>query len=285
MEFGERGPLELTATPSGNGTKIGRFVFGVDDRFFRQLFDRLSQSMVLGANDVDIEFDVVAHDVFRLGQILVEFGQHLRQGQPVSRRTFGGDAVDFGRSVRDGETVGLYDSVSARNQLSRSVVQLPSELHQTRPILAVCQRRIPITWQSRRLRIVNQKHPSKLLQELKFGPISRPPFIHLLSSLFLHSMSPSNGRITSSSITASGGNFHACQTAFAMCRASSKRSSGNSTPSQEALQVGPGITEVTRMPSGRNSCLNASVNTPWACLEMLYEGLPVNSFREATEAM
>ena len=112
VELGERGPLELTAASAGNGAEVRRFVFGIDDRLVRQLIDGLGQTVVFRADNVDVEFDVVAHDVGRLGEVLVKFGQHLRERMPVLLGALRCDAVDLGRSVRDGESIRLYDAVS-----------------------------------------------------------------------------------------------------------------------------------------------------------------------------
>ena len=78
VELGERGPLELATASAGNRAKVRRLVLGIDDRFVRQLLDGLSQTVVFSAYDVDVELDVVAHDIGRLGEVLVKFGQHLR---------------------------------------------------------------------------------------------------------------------------------------------------------------------------------------------------------------
>ena len=112
VELGERGPLELSAASAGNGAEVRRLVFGIDDRFVRQLLDGLGQPVVFRAHDVDVELDVVAHDVGRLGEVLVKFGQHLRKRMPVLLGAFRRDAVDLGRSVWDGESIRLYDAVS-----------------------------------------------------------------------------------------------------------------------------------------------------------------------------
>ena len=74
--------------------------------------DGLGQPVVFRAYDVDVELDVVAHDVGRLGEVLVKFGQHLRERMPVLLGALRCDAVDLGRSVRDGEAIRLYDAVS-----------------------------------------------------------------------------------------------------------------------------------------------------------------------------
>ena len=49
-------------------------------------FDGLGQPVVFRADNVDVEFDVVAHDVGRLGEVLVKFGQHLSADARPSRR-------------------------------------------------------------------------------------------------------------------------------------------------------------------------------------------------------
>ncbi len=93
-------------------------------------------------------------------------------------------------------------------------------------------------------------------------PRRTPRKTQLPEALNTHSMSPSNGRITSSSSTASFGNCQAANIKSATWQASSKRCLGNSAPSQECDQVGPGITEVTRTPRGRISFLRASIIAP-----------------------
>ena len=65
MQFGQRRPLELTSTSTGNGTKFGGFVFGVNDRLVREFLDGFTQSVVLRSHNVDVKFDVVAHDIRR----------------------------------------------------------------------------------------------------------------------------------------------------------------------------------------------------------------------------
>ena len=112
VQLSERGPLELATTSAGNGAEIRRLIFGIDDRLVRQLLDGLSQTVVFRTYDVDVELDVVAHDVGRLGEVLVKFGQHLRERMPVLLGALRGDAVDLGRSVRDGESIRLYDAVT-----------------------------------------------------------------------------------------------------------------------------------------------------------------------------
>ena len=112
VEFGERGPLELATASAGNGAEVRRFVFGIDDRLVRQLFDGLGQPVVFRADNVDVKFDVVAHDIGRLGEVFVKFGQHLSERMPVLLGALRCDAVDLGRSVRDGESIRLYDAVT-----------------------------------------------------------------------------------------------------------------------------------------------------------------------------
>ena len=68
--------------------------------------------MVFRTNDVDVEFDVVAHDVTRLSEVLIKFGQHLHERVPVLFGALRRDAVDLGRSERDGESIRLDDAVS-----------------------------------------------------------------------------------------------------------------------------------------------------------------------------
>ena len=65
MQFGQRRPLELTTASARDCAIIRRLVFGIDDRLVREFLDGFTQSVVLRSHNVDVKFDVVAHDIRR----------------------------------------------------------------------------------------------------------------------------------------------------------------------------------------------------------------------------
>ena len=158
VEFSQGGPLELTAASSWDGTELRTLIFGVDDGNVREGLGGLVQAEQFRPDHVDVEADVVAHHVVRVGRIGHELGRHIGQGNAFRLRPVRGDPVDFGRVVRDGKSVGLHDSVAAGQQLAIGVVELPRQLHQTRPVVAVRDGCVPVPGQAGRFRVVDENH-------------------------------------------------------------------------------------------------------------------------------
>ena len=165
MELGQRGPLELASAPSWDGTELCAFVFGVDDGDVRERLRSLGQTEQLGADHADVKANVVAHHVLRLGRVGHELGRHVGQRNAFRLRPLRGDAVDFGRVVRNGESVGLHDSVATGQQLAVGVVELPGQLHQPRPVVAVRDGCVPVPGQAGCFRVVNENHGAFEIRE------------------------------------------------------------------------------------------------------------------------
>ena len=155
MKLGQRRPFELAASASWNGAIFRALVFGIDEGLLGQTFGRLSQTHQLGPGYVDVKANVVAHHVGRLCGVGHEFFHDLVQRQAFILRTGRGDSMNLGGVERNGEPVRLHDAVATGQKSALRVVQLPRQLDQSRPVVAVGDGCIPIPWQSRRLRVVD----------------------------------------------------------------------------------------------------------------------------------
>ena len=158
VQFGQGRPLEFAATAAWNRAELRRLVLGIDERLVRHAFGRSAQADPLCPDDVDVELDVVAHHVVRPIEVAPELLHDVGQRQSHLLGALGGDAVDLGRVVGNREAVGPHDAVAARHEFAVGGVQLPGELNQPGPILAVGQGGIPIPGQARGLRIVDENH-------------------------------------------------------------------------------------------------------------------------------
>ena len=158
VQFGQGRPLEFAATATRNRTELRRLILGIDERLVRHALGRGAQANPLCADDVDVELDVVAHHVVRPIEVAPKLFHDVGQRQSNLLSPFRGDAVDLGRVVGNGEAVGPHDAVAAGHEFAIGGVQLPGELDQSGPILAVGQGGIPIPGQARGLRIVDENH-------------------------------------------------------------------------------------------------------------------------------
>ena len=158
VQLGEGWPFEFAAPASRDGTEFGGLVLGVDEGLVRDALGRRPEADPLRPHDVDIELDVVAHDVRGLVEVPAKLLHHLGEGKADFRSPLRGDAVHLGGVVRDGKSIRLHDAVAAGNEFAVGGVQLPGELDQSGPILAVCERRIPVPGQAGGLRVVNENH-------------------------------------------------------------------------------------------------------------------------------
>ena len=155
MQLGQRRPFELAAAATRDGAVFRALVFGIDEGFLGQRLRSLPQAHQLGPGHIDVKSNVVAHDVRRLRGVGHELFHDLAQWQTFVLRAGCGDAVNLGGVERNGESVRLHDAVSTGQEFALRVVQLPRQLNQTRPVVAVGDGCIPIPWQSRRLRVVD----------------------------------------------------------------------------------------------------------------------------------
>ena len=106
VEFGKGGPFEFPTFTSGNGAKIRGQVFGVQFGHIPEQHGQLF-SEILRSNYPDIEADVVAHQVFGFGYILMENAQHFLKVVAFFKGSCSGDTVDFFCIIGDGESLWL----------------------------------------------------------------------------------------------------------------------------------------------------------------------------------
>ena len=137
VKFCQRGPLELAAPSTGDGTKLRAFILGIDDRHGGERTGILPQPQQLGPDHIDVEAHVVSHHVPRLGRRLHEFPNHFIQRHPLCEGALGGDAMNLGRVEWNCESIRLHHHVATRQQLPGFVVQLPRQLNEPRPVVAV----------------------------------------------------------------------------------------------------------------------------------------------------
>ena len=137
VQLGQRRPFELPAPAAGDGTEFRALVLGIDEGLLRQSLGRLPQAHQLGPCHIDVEPDVVAHHVRRLCGVGHEFFHDLVQRQALFLRTGGGDSVDLGGVERNREAVRLHEAVATGQEFALRVGQLPRQLVQTRPLVAV----------------------------------------------------------------------------------------------------------------------------------------------------
>ena len=158
MKFCQRRPFESTASSTRNGAVIRRLVLGIDQRFFRQSLEWQTQTVQFSPDDVHIKTDVVPHHVSRLQQIRFKRCNDLIQRAPLAFRSLRRDAVNLCGIEWNGESIRANNPVATRHQASAAIVQLPRQLDQPRPIVAIGQRGIPIAGQTRGLSIVDEEH-------------------------------------------------------------------------------------------------------------------------------
>ena len=158
VQLGQGRPFEFAAPATRDGTELGGLVLGVDEGLVRDALSRRPEADPLRPHDVDVELDVVAHHMLGLVEVPTKLLHHLGQGQTDFRGPLRGDAVHLRRVVRDGEPIRLDNAVAPGNEFAVGGVQLPGELDQAGPILAVRQRRIPIPGQSGGLRVIDENH-------------------------------------------------------------------------------------------------------------------------------
>ena len=91
----------------------------------------------LAAHDAEVEVDVMSHEVFGFLSRLQERVEHLMQRQAVFGGMLGGDAVHHLGFDGDDETIGLHQQVVVFHKTALVVVELPSQLHQSRPVVEV----------------------------------------------------------------------------------------------------------------------------------------------------
>ena len=158
VQLGQGRPFEFSAPASRDGTELGSHVHGVDEGLVRDTLSGRAEANPLRPHNVDVELDVVAHHMLGLVEVPAKLLHHLSQRQADFRGPLRGDTVHLGRVVGDGESIRLDHAVAPGNEFAVGGVQLPSELNEAGPDLALCQRRIPIPGQSGGLRVIDENH-------------------------------------------------------------------------------------------------------------------------------
>ena len=137
VELRQGRPLEFAAAPTRDGAVFGAFVLGVDDANPGERLGRLSKTEQFRTDHIDVEPNVVAHDVVGAGSVCHEFSHNFIQRRSFRQCAVGGDAVNFGGIEWNGKAVRPHNPIAARQQRPVLVVQLPGQLDQARPIVTV----------------------------------------------------------------------------------------------------------------------------------------------------
>ena len=134
--------LELPALATWQLTELG-CLLGAGVHLLvsvKRVVTRLAQE--LAAKDVEVEVDVMAHQVCRLGRRLQEDGEHLAQRLAVFGSIFGGDMVHHLGIDGNLKAFGNNDIVVVFHEATLVVVHLPCQLYHAWPVVEVGQRRV-----------------------------------------------------------------------------------------------------------------------------------------------
>ena len=185
VQLRQGGPLEFSASSAWDGAMICPFVLGIDQCDVGQCHGVKPQAHQFRTRHIHIEPDVVAHDIGGLDRVGHEGLHHLGKWCPLFLCTLRGDAVDLGGVERNREPIGAHHMVPPRQQLARFIVKLPRQLHQSGPVVPIGDGGIPIPWQARGFRIVNENHGAFEIREtsLKRTSLVQGCFPHCIPTM------------------------------------------------------------------------------------------------------
>ena len=148
VDFFQLGELELTIFAARKLAKIGGLLrAGVDNLPTAQRI-LATAAQKLATQHIEVEFDVVPNQIFGFGRRLHENIQHLIERLAVFHGMFSRDAMHhFGRNGNL-KTFRLNEIVMVFHEAALVVVDLPSQLHHTRPIVEVGQRSVVVFWET-----------------------------------------------------------------------------------------------------------------------------------------
>ena len=148
VDFFQFRELELTIFAARKLAKLGGFLrAGVNNLPTTQRV-LATAAQKLATQHIEVEFDVVPNQILGFGRRLHENIQHLIERLAVFHGVFGGNAMHhFGRNGNL-KTLWLNEIVMVFHKSALVVVDLPSQLHHTRPVVEIGQRSVVVFWET-----------------------------------------------------------------------------------------------------------------------------------------
>lgn len=195
MEFVQLGQLELPSLATREFAELCGF-FGASIHLGpSQKWILVPVAKELASHNAEVEVDVMAHEILGFLGGLQELVEDLTEGQTVFGGVFRGDAVYHLGIDGNDKTVRLDQQVVVFHQPAFVIVQLPSQLDQSWPVVEVGQRSVIIFRETRGLGIEDKKHvfqevrrQKSEVRRLHFSGFKDKKFLRLgqsLNSFFL----------------------------------------------------------------------------------------------------
>ena len=151
VDFFQFRELELTIFAARKLAKLGGFLrAGVNNLPTTQRV-LATAAQKLAAQHIEVEFDVMPDQIFGFGRRLHENIQHLIERFAVFHGVFGGDAMHHFGCNGNLKALWLNEIVMVFHEAALVVVDLPSQLHHTRPVVEIGQRSVVYFWETRGL--------------------------------------------------------------------------------------------------------------------------------------